>query len=170
MIFVAINIFITKNLKIMKKTIMTMTVVALMTLTTSISYGQTVDKKTEKARENVQEAKKEVVKAKHELKEAQMDSVKEYNLFKQESEVKIKHNEKRIAELKLEYSKLNSEVKVEYQKKLAELEQKNTELNGKLKTYKINEDKKWKTFKKEFSHDMDELGKALKDFTVKNNK
>ena len=154
----------------MKKTIMTMTVVALMTLTTSISYGQTVDKKTEKARENVQEAKKEVVKAKMDLKEAQMDSVKEYNLFKQESNAKIKHNEKRIAELKLEYSKLNSEVKVEYQKKLAELEQKNTELNGKLKTYKINEDKKWKTFKKEFSHDMDELGKALKDFTVKNKK
>lgn len=154
----------------MKKTILTMTVVALMTITASISYGQTADKKTEKARENVQEAKKEVVKAKQDLKEAQMDSVKEYNLFKQESNVKIKHNEKRIAELKLKYSKLNSEEKVEYQKKLAELEQKNTELNGKLNSYKIHEDKKWKSFKSEFNHDMNELGKALKDFTIKNKK
>ena len=61
--------------------------------------------------------------------------------------------------------------KAKNEKKLAVLEQKNDNLKAKLADYKKDESKdKWTTFKKEFNHDMAELGKAFKDFTVKNTK
>ena len=48
------------------------------------------------------------------------------------------------------------------------LEQKNTELKKILSDYKDEGQDKWTSFKNEFNHDMDELGKAFKDLTVKN--
>ncbi len=38
----------------------------------------------------------------------------------------------------------------------------------KMNDYKANGKENWEIFKKEFNHDMDELGKAFKDLTVKN--
>ena len=54
------------------------------------------------------------------------------------------------------------------EKKIDELEQKNSELKKRLDDYKADGKEKWEKFKAEFSHDMDELGKAFKDLTVKN--
>lgn len=38
----------------------------------------------------------------------------------------------------------------------------------KLDAYQINEKDDWRKFKTEFNHDMDELGKAFSDLTIKN--
>ncbi len=38
----------------------------------------------------------------------------------------------------------------------------------KMDNYKEDGKEKWEAFKSEFSHDMDELGSALKDLTVNN--
>ncbi len=43
----------------------------------------------------------------------------------------------------------------------------NNELKIKLAEYEEDETDQWKAFKLEFKHDMDELGKAFSDFTVK---
>lgn len=48
------------------------------------------------------------------------------------------------------------------------MEQKNKELKVKIDSYKNDVNSDWKAFKKEFNHDMDQLGKSLKDFTVDN--
>ncbi len=41
-------------------------------------------------------------------------------------------------------------------------------MKKKMENYKEEGKDKWEIFKAEFSHDMDELGKAFKDLTVKN--
>jgi hypothetical protein len=53
---------------------------------------------------------------------------------------------------------------------LAILEQKNSDLKKKLDGFKEESKDKWDKFKAEFNHDMEELGKAFKEFTVKNTK
>jgi hypothetical protein len=58
----------------------------------------------------------------------------------------------------------------DYDKKIDALEQKNKELKVKLSEYKDSGKNAWEQFKSEFSHDMDALGAALKDFTVDNKK
>ena len=40
----------------------------------------------------------------------------------------------------------------------------------KLDNYKVDASENWESFKREFNHDMSELGDALKDITVDNKK
>ena len=43
-------------------------------------------------------------------------------------------------------------------------------MKQKMADYKEEGKEKWETFKVEFNHDMEELGNAFKDLTVKNTK
>jgi len=152
----------------MKKVILTLAAIAFMAVTIATSYGQEPDKKSEKARENLKEAKSDVVDAKKDLKEAQKDSVSEYQKFKKESDLQIKDNDKSIADLKVKSAKIDAKNKAKYQKKVGEFEKENTKLKNDLADYKEGDENKWTSFKNGFNHDMNELGKALKDFAVKN--
>jgi len=84
---------------------------------------------------------------------------------------------KKIAELKVKHAKMNNKDKDAYQKKIGVLEQKNADLKKKLnnqnnlsnQSYEAGSEK-LASFKREFNHDMDELGKALRDFTLNNKK
>jgi chromosome segregation ATPase len=109
-----------------------------------------------------------VTEAKSDLKEAQQESSAEYQKFKNESEEKIRAHEKSIAEFKARIAKEKTLIKNEYEMKIAVLEQKNSDLKKRLDEFKEEGKDKWAKFKVEFSHDLDELGKALKDFTTKN--
>ena len=141
----------------MKKTILSLAIITFMAGTISITNGQKPDKKSVEAREN--------------LKEAQKDSISEYQKFKKESEIKIKDNEQSITDLKVKHSKMTAKDNANYQEKVSALEAKNNNLKKKLTDYnKDGEQDKWTSFKNEFNHDMNELGKALKDFTVRNKK
>jgi len=162
------SLIVTLKFNQMRKKILALAAIIFMSITIATSYGQEPDKKSEKARENLKEEKSDVVDAKQDLKEAQKDSVSDYQSFKKESELKIKENEKSIADLKIKNSKTNAKNNDAYQKKVGELEQKNAQLKGNLAAYKDQDPNKWKTFKTEFNHDMDELGKAIKDFAVNN--
>lgn len=117
------------------------------------------------AREKVQDAKDKVVEANQELYQALKDSIQQ---FKNESEEKIIAYEKSIAEFKARIAEEKEENKAKYEKKLAELEQKNSDLKKKLEDFVEEGEDQWKSFKSEFNHDMEELGKALKSFTVEN--
>lgn len=152
----------------MKKTILTLAVVAFMAGTVSTLNAQTTDKQSDKARENLKDAKEDVIDAKKELREAKRDSVSDYQAFKAESNLKIKDNEKRIAELKVKHAKVNKKNKASYNKDVNALEQKNNNLKVKLAEYKESDHSAWQSFKLEFNHDMNELGTALSDFVVNN--
>jgi len=154
----------------MKKKILSMAVIAFIVLTASTSFGQTVDKKSEKARENILEGKKDVLEAKQDLKVAQKDSVADFQVFKEEAEAKILKNEKILANLKVKVTNADLKDKADCEKNLAVLEQKNVTLEKRLADYKPNGETKWSSFKTEYNNDMDELEKELKDFTIENEK
>jgi hypothetical protein len=147
----------------MKKSIFTLTLLACTALTISTSYGQEPDKKTEKAKENLQEERLDVVEAKLELKDAQNV---DFLSFKEESELKIKKNEESINDLKIKILKNDEKYRTENQVRIATLEQKNISLQKEITDYKDEGLEKWAAFKQKFNYDLDELTKALKDFTI----
>jgi len=147
----------------MKKSIFTLALLACMGLITSTSYGQEPDKKTVKAKEALNEEKVDVLEAKVELKDAQNT---DYLEFKKESEKNILKNEASIDDLNIKILKNDEKFRTENQTRVNVLEQKNISLKNAMNDYKDEGPEKWAAFKQKFTYDMDELTKALKDFTV----
>ena len=113
---------------------------------------------------NAQENKK-AAEARKDLKEAKMDSVEDFKKFKKESQSKIVENQKKIAELKVKKSTDSKDVNDKYDKKVAVLEKKNAELKNRIETYTLTQSSKWKSFKIEFSKEMDDLGHSIQDLS-----
>ena len=96
-----------------------------------------------------------------------MANAEEWQIFKSETTIKITENESQIGTLKSKMGKSDKSADAIFVKRIEVLEQKNKEMTAKIENFdKITND--WETFKREFNHDMDELGKALKDVTVDN--
>ena len=141
----------------MKKTIFTLTI-SMFIVGAMLTGCQSSKTKVEKAEDKVASANQE-------LNQALSDSIKQ---FKTESAERISNNEKNITEFKARIAKEKSENKAKYEKKLAELEKRNMDMKMRLADFKDEEQTKWEKFKVEYNHDMEELGKAFKDLTVKN--
>ena len=92
---------------------------------------------------------------------------KDWKNFKIDANLKIKANEKSIAEFKVKMKKEGKIFKAKYKKDVAVLEQKNVELKNKLRGYKYEGEDKWEEFKAGFNHDMDVVGNSIKDFFTK---
>ena len=75
----------------------------------------------------------------------------------------IAANDQIIADLKATIQHDKKAAKADYKSKVSALEQKNAEMKKKMKDYRQDGKDKWQAFKTEFTHDMDELGKAFKD-------
>jgi hypothetical protein len=124
--------------------------------------------------QKVADAKADVVVAKQDVKDAvadaQTEAREEWLSFKGEAEAKIAATEKSIADYKVKMTTASGKLHANYDKKIDALEQKNKELKTKLSEYKDSGKTAWEQFKIEFSHDMDALGTALKDFSVDNKK
>jgi len=116
------------------------------------------------ARENVNEAKDSLVIA----KKAATDQ--EWKTFKKETNLTINDNEAQITELKLRMKKTGKSIDANYEKNIEILEEKNQDLKIKLDAYKNEANSDWQSFKREFNHDMDGVGKSFKDLTVDNKK
>jgi outer membrane murein-binding lipoprotein Lpp len=154
----------------MKKQIYALAVTALMAGTIFTSCQSSTEK--------VADAKEEVKEAKQELKEERQDANAEaqkaadaeaWRIFKAETEVKIKDNDARIAELKVRKAKPGKVLDPLYAKQIEGLEKRNRDLNARIDNY-VPGQTNWEAFKSEFNHDMDELGQALKDLGVDNKK
>ncbi len=124
----------------------------------------------------VEEAKEDVAEAKEDLKEAIKDTITEaeqavfaaeWKTFKAETELTIKGNETRIAELRKQMKASGKKMDATYEKKIDTLQMLNNDLEAKMNMYNGNKTD-WAMFKSEFSSDMNKLGKALKDFTIDN--
>ncbi len=144
----------------MKKSLLTIALTTLIIGTLITSCNSSAEK--------VEDAVAKVDDATEDLKSAKEDFNYEYNKFKVESEQRMLDNEFKIAELKATKIKLKKEAKAEYDKTIADLEQKNSNMRTKLNEYKEEGKDKWESFKREFNHDMDELGRALKDLANNN--
>jgi hypothetical protein len=144
----------------MKKSILSIALATLFTGSLITSCNSSSQK--------VEDAAVKVDVATEDLKKAKEEFNNEYNKFKVESEQRMLDNEFKIAELKATKIKLKKEAKAEYDKTIADLEQKNSNMRTKLNEYKEEGKDKWESFKREFNHDMDELGRALKDLANNN--
>jgi hypothetical protein len=116
-------------------------------------------------------AKAEVVAAQENLNKVQKNAdivaekaatADELKTFKLESELKIKNNEVRIAELKLKINKSESGLDEVYAKRIDSLELKNKNLKTRMGDYEKTHSE-WSKFKHDFNRDLDELGNKLKN-------
>jgi hypothetical protein len=150
----------------MKKLLLSLVAIAFIAGATSTTFGQVPDKQSVKARENLKEEKKDVVVAKEELKVAKNDSISDYQQLSKESAIKLKSNEKSIADLRTAITTKNSKDQAADQKKVSLLEVKNNDLRKELADYKVEGTTKFTAFKSEYNKDLDQLAKELKDFKV----
>jgi len=155
----------------MKRTIFILSVTIALMAGVIFTSCQSTAQKQDAAQAKVQEARQDLNAAKQDANAIgqELATAEEWRIFKSESEVKIKDNEIRIGELKVKMSKPGETFDELYAKKIANLEQQNRDMRARLIAYE-NSQSNWETFKREFNHDMDELGKALKDLTVDNKK
>lgn len=120
------------------------------------------------AEKKVENAQTDVVDANKDLEKANEDYMAEVAAYKKETAEKIAANEQSIIEFNARIATEKKDARVAYKQKIAELEMKNTDMKKKMDDYKEDGKENWEKFKTEFNHDMDELGKAFKDLTVKN--
>ncbi len=144
----------------MKKSILAIAATTFITAAIVTSCN-TASQKVKNAEENVIEANKD-------LDKANEDYLNDVEVYKVLTAEKIKANNEAIADFKLKIENEKKDVKEDHNRKLQELEQRNIELKKSLGEYKLDGKEKWEIFKAEFNHDMDELGKAFKDFSIKN--
>jgi outer membrane murein-binding lipoprotein Lpp len=128
--------------------------------------------------QKVEDAQDKVETAKVDLKDAQKDAAaeavkaanaEEIKAFKNETDLTIKNYEMQIDGFREKMKKSGKKMDKVYEEKIDILDQKIKTLKTRMSTYE-NTNSDWQSFKREFSHDMDELGNALKDFTVNNKK
>ena len=153
----------------MKKIILTLVVATAFLAGTMLTGCQSSAQKEASARDNVQEAKQDLKNVQEDANaEAQkLANAEEWKTFKSDAEITIRNNEIRIADLKVKLNKPGTVLDPMYVKKIETLEQQNKDLKKRIEDYEKNQSD-WETFKREFNHDMDELGRALKDLTVDN--
>jgi F0F1-type ATP synthase membrane subunit b/b' len=129
---------------------------SLGTLSTSCN---TPAEKVENAVDNVNQANIDLAKA-----------TEDYNNdvanYKREEAAKIAANDVSIAEFKVRIANEKKDAKAKYLKEIADLEQKNSDMKKQIDDYKADSKENWATFKEKFSRDMDDLGKAFKNFVT----
>ncbi len=119
----------------------------------------------EAAQQKLREAQEELVQAKEELAEARQRRAteEEWRAFKLETDERLIKNDNRIAELKIQIKKPGKTPDQVYVKQIDALEVKNKDLRTRLTVYERNQSD-WESFKQDFNHEMEELGKAFSSF------
>ena len=155
----------------MKKTFFILAITTALTGGTIFSGCKSPAEKADDAQQKVQDAKAQLDSAQNEANEAEKKAAtaEEWKTFKIESEAKISSNEATIAELREKMKTSGKTMDALYEKRIDALEKQNNDLKTKIETYDQSQSN-WESFKREFNHDMDELGKSLKDLTVDNTK
>ncbi len=120
--------------------------------------------------EKLNDAKDEVVDAKEDLAKSKLDSIGDFNKYKESIENKLIENERKIAELKAKNTSKDKSTQELYVKQLDKLEMKNAELKHKIEDYKQGPEQKWELFKIDFNKDVDDLGKSISNMAERNMK
>jgi hypothetical protein len=120
--------------------------------------------------QKVKDSQETADKEKADYQQMQKDSIEDFESFKLAYEARIDANEKTIADLKKEIRKDKSKMQEINLKAMDELDGRNFEMRKRIREFKNDSKEDWKSFKEEFSYDMDEIGKAIKGIGVNNSK
>jgi peptidoglycan hydrolase CwlO-like protein len=137
-----------------------LTVTAIMIIITLISCGSKTNKR-EKAMQDSLKAQENTQKMNEEY-ETDMAN------YKKDIQAKIEENNKKIGDLRANIKNQKAAGREEYKSRIDDLQRRNEDLRMKMDNYQGSGKDKWEEFKREFNHDMDELGKALEDLTKNN--
>ncbi len=148
----------------MKNAVFVLAVATTLLAGISLNSCQSAAQKSEDAQADAEAAQMAAEEAKQEAADEA-----EWIAFKSDAEMKIKDNDARIVELNMKMKKPGKMLDGIYAQKIENIEQKNKDLKIRIET-RNNSESDWETFKREFNHDMDELGQAFKDLTVDNEK
>ena len=118
----------------------------------------------------VENAEDKVLEANKDLNQANQEYVTDIENYRKETAEKVAANEKTIADFNLRIASEKKVAKMDYQKQVAVLEKQNSDLKMRLENYKEEGKEKWEIFKTKFTHDMEVMGDALKNLTVKKGK
>ncbi len=146
----------------MKKNILTFALTSVMAMTGLALAAQESPKTAE--------ARKEVAEPMVDLKEAKTDSAADYQKFKKEAEIKIRGNQIKIVALKAKQTNETKEIREKYHKKVLILEQKNNQMENRIRKSDSTKTTMWGAFKRYFSQDMEELNEAFKDLNSNDSK
>jgi phosphoenolpyruvate-protein kinase (PTS system EI component) len=113
-------------------------------------------------------AQENVAEANSDLDQANKEYLADVENYRNETAARIAANDESVREFNARIEKDKKAANADYKKRMAVLQQKNIDMKLRMDNYREEGKDKWIIFKTEFSHDMDEMGKAFKDLTVKN--
>jgi len=153
----------------MKNTIFLFIVTTFLT-GTILTGCQTSTEKVDDAKSNVTEANQDLREVKAEANADAQKAADEsaWKAYKVEAETKIDANDALIADAKDRMKKTGKTMDKLYNQQIEALEKRNKDLRERINVYNSNTQSDWESFKREFDHDMNEIGAALKDLTVNN--
>ena len=146
---------------------MTFTVIAtgISVLVLTAGCGKTLQERIKQAEGSAPEEKRTLEQSEQ---DAQLEYLDEWSAFRSAAEEQLASNAKSIDDLKLRLAKSDDEVKAKVGSQIEALTAKNSELQKRLDSYRDEGKLNWDAFKRDFSHDLDGLGKTLKDLTTDN--
>lgn len=125
---------------------------------TSVTSCQLFTQRADTSEERLTPTEQKIIKA-HYL------HVAEVIYFKKAAAARIIANEKIINDYKISIANKSKSYTAEYKEPISVLDRKNCDLKKRISEYKEGGPKKWNSFKKEFSIDMESLDKSLNDST-----
>jgi uncharacterized protein (DUF305 family) len=153
----------------MKQKILAYTAIGLLTTATFMGCSTASQPKVDEAKNSAKSAVNSLDEArKTDANVVKQTADQDLQAFKKEMEDLSRQNQARINELKSKIAASDAKNRARLNQDLDKLEQKNNELKKRLEEYREEDKQKAAASRTEFKHDMDELGKALKDFTVDN--
>ncbi|NRT16355.1 polyhydroxyalkanoate synthesis regulator phasin [Flavobacterium sp. 28A] len=159
----------------MKTNFLSLTMITLMAGTILTSCGKTTKDDASAVKEDVTELNRDLEQGAKDTGVETKEAVNaDWKKFEASSKIAIENTDTQIKALRDKIAKADKAEKVKLTAKLDELEKKNTELKEKLEkrgvafkedVKEMNQSAKEEEqeFEREFTHDMDELGTALKD-------
>lgn len=113
------------------------------------------------------QASKAVADAAEELsKEGAARLRREFSKFKKSSGIKMRNYDKTLSMVKSKLAEAGDEVKDKYSDVVSDIEKRSREMKKRMSSFKQEGKDQWVGFKKEFTKDMEELGKDLKSITL----
>ena len=120
--------------------------------------------------DDLKEATEDMVNEQADLEQSELDSINDFNKYKESIQLKLAENQKIIGDLKLKINSKSKAARDVDEVEINELEKRNTDLKLKIENYEQGPEQKWALFKVDFNNEMDDLGKSISNMAERNMK
>ncbi len=151
----------------MKPGTLTLIAVSVATLILIAGCGQSLQERVEKAKGDAWEEQHATKQAEEDAQQGYRD---EWEDFRDAAEAQLSTNAKRLHDITLKIAASDDTVKARIGAQNEALTKLNAELRVRLAGYKDVGKVNWDEFKRDFSHDLDALSKAVKNLTQEDSK